>query len=61
MKISKIQNSNMSYPIFVGNGAINMLGKKINFYCENASKVAVILDKNVPQKFKILKMDLKRI
>ena len=26
MKISKIQNSNMSYPIFVGNGAINMLG-----------------------------------
>tara|TARA_Y100000996_G_scaffold414992_1_gene407704 strand:- start:755 stop:1858 length:1104 start_codon:yes stop_codon:yes gene_type:complete len=61
MKISKIQNSNMSYPIFIGNGAINMLGKKINFYCENASKVAVILDKNVPQKFKkILKKQLKK-
>tara|TARA_B100001123_G_C15332904_1_gene1031833 strand:+ start:2034 stop:3137 length:1104 start_codon:yes stop_codon:yes gene_type:complete len=60
MKISKIKNSNISYPVFIGSRAINLLGKKIKLHCINAKKVAVVFDKKVPKKYKkIVKKQLK--
>ena len=57
MKISKI-NVNIkktNYPIIIGNGAINHLKRQIKFICPKTKKIALILDKNIPdvQKKKI--------
>ena len=57
MKISKI-NVNIkktNYPIIIGNGAINHLKRQVKFICPKTKKIALILDKNIPdvQKKKI--------
>ena len=54
MKISKIhvKNKDTNYSIFVGNGAINLLGKQIKKLCPKTKKVGLILDKNIPNKYK---------
>ena len=54
MKISKIRvkNKNTDYSIFIGNGTINLLGKQIKRLCPKTKKVALILDKKIPAKYK---------
>ena len=54
MKISKIRvkNKNTDYSIFIGNGAINLLGKQIRKLCPKTKKVALILDKKIPNRYK---------
>ena len=54
MKVSKIRvkNKNTDYSIFIGNGAINLLGKQIKRLCPKTKKVALILDKKIPVKYK---------
>ena len=54
MKIHKInlKNKDTKYSIFIGNRALNLLGKQMKIFCPNTNKVALILDKNVPKKFK---------
>ena len=57
MKISKIQvkNKNTNYPIFIGNEAINLLGKQIKKLCPKTKKVGLslslsqILNNNYPR------------
>ena len=54
MKVSKIpvKNKNTNYSIFVGSGTINLLGKQIKKLCPKTKKVGLILDKNIPNKYK---------
>ena len=54
MKVSKIRvkNKNTDYSILIGNGAINLLGKQIKKLCPKAKKVALILDKKIPNNYK---------
>ena len=62
MKISKIQirNNNINYPIFIGLGTINLIREKIKNHCPTAKKIALVLDKNIPNKYKQkLKQQLK--
>ena len=55
MKVDKIivKTKETSYPIFVGNGAISLLKKQVNKLCPETKKVAIVFDKNVPNRFKI--------
>ena len=62
MIISKIRvkNKSTNYPILIGQNLIKRLGKEIKSVCPNANKVAVVLDKKIPKKFKkIIKQQLK--
>ncbi len=54
MKISKIpvKNKNTNYSIFIGNGAINLLGKQVKKLCPKTKKIGLVLDKNIPKKYK---------
>ena len=62
MKIQEIKfnNINNKYSILIGNNILNCLPKKIKLLCPRAKKIALIIDKNVPNKFKKdLKVNLK--
>ena len=54
MRISKIRvkNKNTDYSIFIGNGAIKLLSKQIKILCPKTKKIGLILDKNIPKKYK---------
>ena len=54
MQIDKIvvKTKERSYPIIIGNGAINLLKKQVNKLCPQTKKIAIIFDKNVPNIFK---------
>ena len=54
MKVSKIniKNKNTNYSIFIGNGVLSLLNKKMKELCPKTSKVALILDKNIPKNYK---------
>ena len=52
MHIIKVKNKNTNYPIIIGNGVLKLLKKKIKSTCPKASKIALILDKNVPNLYK---------
>ena len=54
MSISKIKvkNININYPIFIGNNILNKLPKKIRVISPKTQKIALVVDKNVPKKFK---------
>lgn len=63
MSISKIKvkNINANYPIFIGNNILNRLPGKIKTICPGAKKIALVVDKNIPKKFKNkIKKSLKR-
>ena len=63
MKISKIQvkNKDTNYSILVGHGAVNLLGEQIKKLCPKTKKVGLILDKNIPMKYKKkIKKQIKR-
>ncbi len=48
----KFQNKSGKYSIFIGENSINLLPKKIRTLCPKTKKVGVIVDKNVPSKYK---------
>ena len=54
MKIDKIivKTKETTYPIMVGNGAINILKGQVKKLCPNTKKISIIFDKNVPNIFK---------
>ena len=56
-----IKNLNSSYSIVVGRNILNQISQQINNLCPGAQKIALVVDKNVPLKFKIkLKKYLKK-
>ena len=56
----KFNNSNYKYSIIIGKGILGILSKKIKKLCPKVKKIAIIIDKKVPNKFKIiLKKNLK--
>ena len=63
MKVQKIKfkDSNKDYSILIGNNILNLLSLKIKSLSPKTKKIALILDKGVPSKYKkkILK-NLKR-
>jgi len=57
----KVKNLNSNYPIIIGRNILNQVPGQIKTLCPGAEKVALIVDKNVPNKFKIkLKKYLKK-
>ena len=55
MKITKLKgkNLNSSYPVIIGKNILNQVSNQIKNLCPGAEKIALIVDKNVPNKFKI--------
>ena len=57
----KIKNLNSNYSIIIGKNILNQAPVQIKILCPGAKKIALIVDKNVPNKFKIkLKKYLKK-
>ncbi len=48
----KFQNKHHKYSIFIGENTINLLPKKIKTLCPKTKKIGVIIDKNLPNKYK---------
>jgi len=48
----KVKNLNLNYPIIIGKNILNQISKQIKILCPGAKKVALVIDKNVPNKFK---------
>ena len=48
----KFKSKNKSYSVVIGKNALQILPKKIKLLCPKTKKIAIILDKNVPIKFK---------
>ena len=56
----KFKTKDISYSIIIGDKALNILPNKIKFLCPKTKKIALIIDKNIPVKFKnLLKKKLK--
>ncbi len=56
----KFKSKNHSYSIIIGRNSINILPKKIKLLCPKSKNIALIIDQNVPIKFKTeLKKKLK--
>ena len=50
-----------SYSILIGNNILGLLPKKVKLLCPKANKIAIIIDKKIPSKYKrILKTKLKK-
>ena len=54
MKTTKLQvkNSNLNYSIIIGKNIFSHIPGKIKILCPNAKKIALVVDKNIPKKFK---------
>ena len=54
MKIQEIKFKGLpnSYSVLIGNKTLNLLPKKIRSLCPKAKKIALLSDRNVPNKFK---------
>jgi len=48
----KFQNKSERYSIFIGENSINLLPNKIKTLCPETKKIGVIVDKNIPSKYK---------
>ena len=48
----KFQNKSERYSIFIGENSINLLPNKIKTLCPDTKKIGVIVDKNIPSKYK---------
>ena len=56
----KFKSKSQSYSIIIGKNSINILPKKVKSLCPKSKNIALIIDNNVPIKFKInLKKKLK--
>ena len=55
MKINKIfvKNKNTNYTIIIGKGSLGKLKIQINKLCPKTKKIGLIIDKNIPNNFKI--------
>jgi len=63
MKTTKlrVKNLNSNYSIIIGKNVLNQISNEITVLCPGAKKIALIIDKNVPNKFKTkLKKYLKK-
>ena len=63
MKTTKLKVKNLSsdYPVIIGRNVLNQISRQIKALCPSARKVALIIDKKVPNKFNIkLKKYLKK-
>jgi len=49
----KVKNINSNYSIIIGRNILNHISPKIKKLCPRAQKIALVVDKNVPNKFKI--------
>ena len=57
----KFKNHKHNYSIIIGKNTLGALPAKIKLLCPSTKKIAIIIDKNVPKKFKkILKNKLKK-
>ena len=62
MKIQEIKFKNLTnkYSLFIGKNILNLLNKKVKLLCPRTKNIAIIIDHNVPKKFKkILRKNLK--
>ena len=50
----KFKNSLETYPILIGSNILGSLSKKIRRLCPKTKKIVVIIDTNVPKKFKLI-------
>jgi len=48
----KFQNDTEKYSIFIGENSINLLPDKIKTLCPGTKNIGVIIDKNLPPKYK---------
>ena len=56
----KFRGTNHNYSIFIGNNVLNLLQQKIKKACPKTKKIALIVDSNIPIKFKnTIKTNLK--
>ena len=57
----KFKNSNKNYSILIGNNILKILPSKIRLLCPQTKKIALIFDKEIPNKYKkIIFKNLKR-
>ena len=57
----KVKNLSSNYSVIIGRNILNQISNQIKTLCPGAEKVALIVDKNVPNRFKIkLKKYLKK-
>jgi 3-dehydroquinate synthase len=49
----KGKNLNSSYPVIIGKNILNQISRQIKTLCPDVEKVALVVDKNIPNKFKI--------
>ena len=49
----KVKNHNSSYSIIIGRNILNQISNQTKKLCPGAQKIALVMDKNVPNKFKI--------
>ena len=59
MKVQKIKvkNSGDGYSIIIGENALSFLSKEIKILCPKTKNIGLIIDKNIPNKFKNLIKD----
>ena len=50
----KFKSLEHNYSIIIGNNTLNLLPKKIKTLCPKTKQIALIVDSNIPNKFKIL-------
>ena len=48
----KFKNKEQNYSIIIGMGTLNILPRKIKHLCPKSKNIAIIIDENVPNKFK---------
>ena len=59
-QVIKFKGTSQDYSIFIGNNTLNLLSKKIKLLCPKTKKVALVIDNNIPKKFRtIIKKQLK--
>ena len=51
--VIRVKDKGFSYSVIVGNNTINILPKQIKKISPKADKIGIVLDKNVPKKYKI--------
>ena len=52
MKNQEIKFKSQKYSIIIGKNAINVLPRKIRLLCPKTKKIALIIDRKIPQRFK---------
>ncbi len=48
----KLRELDQNYSVIIGKNILNLLPKKINSLCPKTKKIALVIDQNVPSKFK---------